>query len=134
MDQKAIGRRLRELRDKRGYSAREVAKKIGLNHRYLWQLEEGREAFRTLLLLELARALEVPPVYFFVDDPDIPLPRLAEKLAKRGFAPTEGLRSAMTNPEFLEFLEWCSSAAKYQTKNVDRLEEALKRAKRRAKR
>lgn len=59
--QSDLGERLRELRDSRGWSLREVAAKAGVNHGYLSQLERGEVAEPAPSMLhKVAAGYDVP--------------------------------------------------------------------------
>src|SRR3989304_6789721 len=55
------GKRIRELRQTKGWSAQHLAEKIGLSASAIWDLERGRNR-RTFHLEALARALKVDPL------------------------------------------------------------------------
>lgn len=61
-------RNLRELRESRGYSQRELSLKCGFAHSYVGQLERGQKDPSFKSLLELAEELGVSVVDFFRDD------------------------------------------------------------------
>lgn len=55
------GKKIRKLREARGWSAYKLATKTGLSASAIWDLERGRN-MRTWHLLEIAQALGVDPV------------------------------------------------------------------------
>jgi len=52
--------RLRALRDKRGWSQEELAKRAGISRGYLARLETGRHDPTLTMIEKLAKALNVP--------------------------------------------------------------------------
>ncbi|HEY9075323.1 MAG TPA: XRE family transcriptional regulator [Anaerolineaceae bacterium] len=65
-----IGRRLRELRQERNYSLRELAERSQLNINTLSLMENGKSSPSVSTLQQLARALEVTIATFFEAEPD----------------------------------------------------------------
>ena len=64
-----VGRRLRELRTRRGYSLRVLAERSGLNVNTLSLIENGKTSPSVGTLQQLALALGVPISAFFASDP-----------------------------------------------------------------
>jgi len=60
-----VGRRLRELRNERGYSIRLLAENSGLNFNTLSLIENGRTSPSVSTLQQLALALDIPMATFF---------------------------------------------------------------------
>lgn len=60
-----VGRRLRDLRTKRGFSLRVLADRSGLNVNTLSLVENGKSSPSVSTLQQLATALEVPIMAFF---------------------------------------------------------------------
>jgi transcriptional regulator with XRE-family HTH domain len=56
-----LGDRLRALREQRGLSMSEVARRVGVSRSYIWRLENDQRRLNTKLLDHLAQALEVEP-------------------------------------------------------------------------
>jgi len=56
----AMGRHVREARERRGLARKAIAQSAGVSERYLAQLEAGEGNASVLLLRSVARALEVP--------------------------------------------------------------------------
>lgn len=57
----AIGRRVKQLREARGVSVAELARRMGVAHRSLWKLEQGQtEDPGISKVLAAAQALDVP--------------------------------------------------------------------------
>ena len=63
-----IGRRLRELRIRRGLVIEDIARKTGLSRPYISQVETGKASPSLQTVEKLAQALGVPPAYLFLDD------------------------------------------------------------------
>lgn len=62
---KLVGRKLREIRDKRNYSQRQLAEKLGVSDSYLSKVEKGQPV--SLKLLErIADILNVHISYFLL--------------------------------------------------------------------
>lgn len=60
-DLQRLGRRIRELRTRAGLSQEELADRAGLHRTYIGGIERGERNVGVLNLLQLARALKVPP-------------------------------------------------------------------------
>jgi transcriptional regulator with XRE-family HTH domain len=54
-----LGAALREFRQRRGLSQRELAAELGLSQRYVWELEQGKPGKLTDRLFALLRLLGV---------------------------------------------------------------------------
>jgi transcriptional regulator with XRE-family HTH domain len=67
-----VGRRLRELRARRGLSLRALAEQSGLNFNTLSLIENGRTSPSVSTLRQLARALGAPMSAFFEQESDGP--------------------------------------------------------------
>ena len=128
MDQKVIGQKIRELRSKMGLTTVTLAKKVRLSQAQVSRLENGLQGFRSATLIKFAKALNVPPIYFFVEGEETSTNKVAEELAEYGLTPTRDLRKALANPAFLKFAERCAKAFKAHKKNLLRMEAAIKRA------
>ncbi|UOY89978.1 helix-turn-helix domain-containing protein [Bacillus glycinifermentans] len=67
---KLVGRKLRKIRDKRNYSQRKLAEKLGVSDSYLSKVEKGQPV--SLKLLErIADILNVHISYFFIEDDEL---------------------------------------------------------------
>ncbi|MDE6851649.1 MAG: helix-turn-helix domain-containing protein [Lachnospiraceae bacterium] len=55
----AVGMRIRSLRQKKRYTAEELAEMAGISAKYLYQIEYGNVGFSTEILYKIARSLEV---------------------------------------------------------------------------
>lgn len=126
VDQKVIGKKIRDLRSKMGYTTVTLAKKVKLSQAQVSRLENGLQGFRSATLLRFAKVLGVPPIYFFVEGKDVATAKVAEELESYGLTPSRSLRRALANPAFLKFTERCAKAAKGHKKNLVRMEKAVK--------
>lgn len=59
VDEKLIGKRLRELRQRRGLSQTEIAEKLGINQTLVSQYERGKLRLHGALVAAFAKALRV---------------------------------------------------------------------------
>jgi len=66
-----VGRRLKELRNERGFSLRVLAGQSGLNVNTLSLIENGKSSPSVSTLQCLAKALRVPITAFFAVDPEV---------------------------------------------------------------
>lgn len=94
MDAKDIGRKVRGLREAKGWSSTVLAEKLGITQAQVSRLENGQQGFRSDMVFRIAQTLGVPPFCFFMSDNEwqkwggnpIPKPtgqRTGEKLRKR---------------------------------------------------
>lgn len=60
MDVKTLGQVIREIRDQRDYSLRELARRVGCSPAFLSDIELGRRFPSRKILNEIAQALGVP--------------------------------------------------------------------------
>jgi transcriptional regulator with XRE-family HTH domain len=127
MDQKVIGEKVRQLRTKMGLTTITLAKKVRLSQAQVSRLENGLQGFRSATLVKFARALGVPPIYFFVKGEDTSTSKVAEELEDYGLTASRNLRKALANAAFLRFAEKCAKAFKAHKKNLVRMEAAVKR-------
>jgi transcriptional regulator with XRE-family HTH domain len=128
MDQKFIGRKIRELRSKMGLTTVTLAKKMKLSQAQISRMETGLQGFRSVTLMKLARALEVPPIYFFVEGEEVSPSKIAEELRAQGLTASKDLRKALTSPAFLKFAEGCAKAMKAHRRNLLKMKKAVDRA------
>lgn len=70
---KNLGDRVRQARARRGMTRKQLARDSGLSERYLAQIETGRGNISVLLLLQLARALDLPAHDFVREGPEPPV-------------------------------------------------------------
>ena len=126
MDQKEIGRKVRELRRTQGLTTVTLAKKLRLSQAQVSRLENGLQGFRSATLLRIAKVLGVPPIYFFLSSEEASAAEVAAKLETRELTPSKTLRKALANPGFLKFTEKCARAMKIHKKNLARMERAIR--------
>ncbi len=62
-----MGARLKNLRIEKGLTGGQLAKLAGLSQAQTSRLENGKQGFRSATLQRLAKALDVEPVYFYLD-------------------------------------------------------------------
>ena len=67
---KEVGRRIAEMRDKRGLSARRVAEELGVTREAVTHIENGRNNISAVSLWKLATLLRCDIGDFFPDVPD----------------------------------------------------------------
>jgi transcriptional regulator with XRE-family HTH domain len=127
MNQRTIGKKIRELRSKMGLTTVTLAKKVGLSQAQVSRLENGLQGFRSHTLLKFSKVLGVPPIYFFVEGEEASTTKVAAELEEVGLTPTKNLRKALSNPAFLRFAEGCARAFKAHKKNLVKMEKAVKR-------
>ena len=61
-----VGRRIRELRQKKGWSQEKLAEEAGLHRTYIGQVERGEKSIGVENLVRIARALGVRVAAVFV--------------------------------------------------------------------
>lgn len=66
-----VAERIREQRQAKGMSRRELAEAADISDRYVTQLERGKGNVSILLLRKLARALDIPIERLLPDDHEI---------------------------------------------------------------
>ncbi len=131
--------KIRRLRNKKGYSLKELAKKSGLSHSYLNEIEKGKKYPKTEKLKKLAEALEVevtelvkakmgrelhPLLSFLESDLATSLP-----LSAFGIAEQDVYDLMSHSPEkFTSFLMTVSELAKSFDVSIDDLNKAAIRA------
>ncbi len=125
MDQKAIGKKIRELRTKMGFTTITLGKKAKLSIAQISRLENGVQGFREETLEKLAEVLGVPTIYFFVENKDAHTARLAEELEAQGLKPSRRLRQTLANAAFLRFAEKCATVFKARKKNMEKMSRAV---------
>ncbi len=64
---RAIGRRLREARIRRGMSQQDLAKMFGITFQAIHKYETAKSAITAVRLARLADILEMPIGYFYAD-------------------------------------------------------------------
>ncbi|QGP91213.1 HTH-type transcriptional regulator PuuR [Neomoorella glycerini] len=86
-----VGKRIRSLRKQRGLSLQELAAKVGISYSYLSQIENGKANLSVSLLKDLASALEVPSVFFLLEDDIRPLIKLIKQEERQEYVRNEGV-------------------------------------------
>jgi transcriptional regulator with XRE-family HTH domain len=56
---KSVAVKIKQLREKRGWTKRQLAEKAGISYGYLWRLEDARQDPTLTVLEKLAKALKV---------------------------------------------------------------------------
>lgn len=74
-----VGKRIRALRKKKGLNLQDMASKLNLSVSYLSQLENGRANISVNLLKEIASILDVPCVFFLLEEETKPLVKVIRK-------------------------------------------------------
>lgn len=69
VEAKAIGARIRVIRQARGWTLAEAAKQSGLRYQHIQQIETGLLNVTLITLIRLAEGLGVPVSAFFVELP-----------------------------------------------------------------
>ncbi|MGH9473140.1 MAG: helix-turn-helix domain-containing protein [Terriglobales bacterium] len=97
------GNRLRELREQRGWTQRQAAKRLRVTQAYLSMLESGRRPAPPRLLHALAQVFDLPPTALPLPSAasEMPDSQLAEALAALGYPGFRHLASGagpMRNP------------------------------------
>ncbi len=107
MNNKDIGHKVREVRKAQGTTMREFAERMGLSRGQMSRLERGKQGFRSSTLLRIAEALDVKPIYFFVEDGD---ENGQDKLPVYGLLAGKDLVNALRSPEFVRVIEKLADA------------------------
>lgn len=68
-----IGKRIKELRKKRGYTLRELGEKLNFDYSYLSKVENGRKTPSIELLQQMADFFNVDISYFFMKNKELEL-------------------------------------------------------------
>ncbi len=97
MDSRDIGRKVRDLRKKRGMTLVEFARRVDLTQAQISRLENGKQGFRSATLLRIAKALDVKPIYFFMDEGEAG----DEGKPPYGLLAGGPLAEALSSPEFV---------------------------------
>jgi transcriptional regulator with XRE-family HTH domain len=74
-----IGKRIKELRQKRGYTLRGLGEKLNLDYSYLSKIENGHKVPSIELLEQLADFFKVDISYFFMKEEELELFKETEK-------------------------------------------------------
>ena len=68
MTNRDIGARVSALRQDRGMTTTELARRVGISQAQISRLENGLQGFRSTTLFAIAKALGKPPFYFMMND------------------------------------------------------------------
>jgi len=128
MNQRAIAKKIKELRTQMGISGPELAQKVGVTQAQISRLENGLQGFRADTLLRFAKAFGVPPVYFFVDGTEAQTNEVIEELRGKGANPSKTLQKALANPAYLRFLEKCAEIFVEDPMKLDDMDRAARGA------
>lgn len=105
---KTIGERIRELREKKDMSLRELASKLGVSAAFMSDVELGRRQPSDKHLAGLARLLQTPLDELKQHDTRPPMQevrRMANASPEYGFAFRRIVDSKISSKELLEFLK-----------------------------
>ena len=106
MDDKDIGRRIIQLRNKRDLTTTELARMVGISQAQISRLENGKQGFRSATLSKIAEALNVDVVYFFIDERH----DQSERIQIYGSIAHPKLADAIKSPKFMELCEQIAAA------------------------
>jgi transcriptional regulator with XRE-family HTH domain len=98
VDKAVIGARMRQQREKLGLSAAALAQRIGTSKAQVSRLETGKQGFRSDMLLKVAEALNVDPVFFMVDQSKVDALNAHALVSRR-------VIDAMRSPEYTHAAE-----------------------------
>ena len=65
LDYKLIGKRINKARKRKGYTQKELGKKIGVSTAFLSRVERGTTKANMARFVQMSEALNVPLSYFF---------------------------------------------------------------------
>jgi len=68
MTKRDIGARVSALRQERGTTMTDLARRVGISQAQVSRLENGLQGFRSGTLMKIAKALGRPPFYFMMND------------------------------------------------------------------
>lgn len=106
MDNKAIGHKITKLRNQLNLTTTELAKMVGISQAQISRLENGKQGFRSATLTKIAKALNVKPVFFFMEDgQEGPTGKVSEAAAIYGAVAHPRLADALKSPHFLAVAE-----------------------------
>ncbi len=128
MNEKDVGRRLRQLRIQRGMTIDELRKKTGVSIAQISRLETGKHSLLRKNIVAFAKALKVPPGYFFTEEDQAPVKAITGKPGARAPRMSKRLRRLLGTAGFLEFAEKAAAIFKKDGERSDRLWQAVGRA------
>ena len=107
MNDQSIGRKVRDLRKTLGLTLIELGDRVGLSQGQLSRLESGKQGLRSATLLRLAKALNVKPIYFFLEQEE---GNTQESPPPYGFLAGGDLMEALKSAEFVQLTEQLADA------------------------
>ena len=111
MDNKTIGTKIAKLRAKLNLTTTELAQMVGISQAQISRLENGKQGFRSATLAKISTALNVSPVYFFMDDGDDGITgKVSQAAAIYGAVAHPRLADALKSPHFLAAAEKMADA------------------------
>lgn len=73
MSNQEIGKRIRELRELQNYTREDLAEKINISAKFLYEIEMGKKGFSAKTLYKISKALSVSSDYIMLgEEPDDP--------------------------------------------------------------
>ena len=105
MDGPSIGRKMMRLRKQLDLTTTELGKMAGISQAQISRLENGHQGFRSKTLTKIAKALEVHPVYFFIEDDVGRTGVMSEAMAVYAAVAHPQLSKALRSPHFLSISE-----------------------------
>ena len=124
MDNKAIGRKLSRLRGKLGMTTTELATRVGISQAQISRLENGKQGFRSNTLRRIAKALDVKPIYFFIEETGEG--QAAEGAPVYGLAAGGPLVDALRSAEFVRVADHMATAYFDHTEAFKAIELAIR--------
>ncbi len=109
VESKDIGVKIAKLRKTLGITSTELANRAGITQPHVSRLENGKQGFRSATLARIAKALDVKPVYFYMDE-DEDGGKAAEDTPVYGLAAGGKLVDALRSPEFVQVVEKIAEA------------------------
>ena len=100
-----IGRKIRALRQEQDLTMAELSRRTGFSQPQMSRLERGLQGLRSAALLRIAKALDVDPVYFFIDHSREDADSLPYGLLAGG-----SLVEALRSPEFVQLAQGLADA------------------------
>jgi transcriptional regulator with XRE-family HTH domain len=98
MDNQTIGKKITKLRAQLNLTTTELAKMVGISQAQISRLENGKQGFRSSTLAKIAQALNVEPVWFFLDNEQDST--LNDAAAAYAAIAHPRLAQALQNPQF----------------------------------
>ena len=99
----AIGYAVRDEMNRQGITTTELANRVGISQAQISRLESGKQGFRSATLSKIGQALQVDPVFFYIDETKRNAPSYGSLVSK-------GVAEAMRSPEFVSCMETMAKA------------------------